>query len=121
VVRGAEEPRARRWTAGTAAAAINGRGSVGRPFPGEEGRGALEAASVECSAHWREGEAARGGEGAWGSGGGRRGREVGGRLRLKVALTGGPHLSAARGRCEGVAGWFEVSGPVAGPRGKRKK
>jgi hypothetical protein len=40
VVRGAEEPRARRWTAGTPAAAINGRGSVrGRFGEGEEGEG----------------------------------------------------------------------------------
>ena len=40
MARGAEEPRARRWTAGTPAAAINGRGSVrGRFGEGEEGEG----------------------------------------------------------------------------------
>jgi hypothetical protein len=36
-------------------------GSVGRPFPGEEEAGRLEAVTVECFAHWRVGEEARGG------------------------------------------------------------
>jgi hypothetical protein len=52
-------------------------------FRERKGAGRLEAASIECSAHWRGGEAARGGEGARGSGGGRRGREMGGRLRVE--------------------------------------
>jgi hypothetical protein len=45
VVRGAEEPRQGGGAGVTAAAAINGRGLGGRPFLGEEGRGALEAAT----------------------------------------------------------------------------
>jgi hypothetical protein len=68
VVRGVEEARARRWTAVTPAAAINVGGSVRGRFRERKGAGRLEAASIECSAHWREGEAARGGEGARGSG-----------------------------------------------------
>jgi hypothetical protein len=46
-----EDPRARRWRGATVAAAINGRGSVGRPFPGEEEAGRLEAVTDECFAH----------------------------------------------------------------------
>jgi hypothetical protein len=64
VVRGEEEAWARRWTAGTPAAAINAGGSVRGRFRERKGAGRLEAVSIECSAHWREGEAARGGEGA---------------------------------------------------------
>jgi hypothetical protein len=73
VVRGEEEARARRWAAGTPAAAINAGGSVRGRFGERKGAGRLEAVSIECSAHWREGEAARGDEGARGNGG-RRGQ-----------------------------------------------
>jgi hypothetical protein len=45
-----------------------GGGARWAPFPGEEEAGRLVAVTVECSAHWREGEAARGGEGAPGIG-----------------------------------------------------
>jgi hypothetical protein len=43
-----------------------------------------------------------------------RGREVGRRLRWKTALTGRPHLSAARESEGGVSGPVGVSGPAAG-------
>jgi hypothetical protein len=52
-------------------------GSVGVRFRGEEGAGSVWAASVECLEHWREEEEARGGEGAPGQSGGRRGRGMG--------------------------------------------
>jgi hypothetical protein len=39
VERGGEEARARRWAAGTPAAAIKAGGLGGRPFQGEEGVG----------------------------------------------------------------------------------
>jgi hypothetical protein len=73
VVRGEEEARARRWAAGTPAAAIKAGSSVRGRFRERKGAERLEAVSIGCSAHWREGEAARGGEGARGNGG-RRGQ-----------------------------------------------
>jgi hypothetical protein len=82
VVRGEEEARARRWAAGTPAAAIKAGGLGAQPFQGEEGAGRLEAVSIGCSAHWREGEVARGGEGARATAAGAA-REVGRRLELE--------------------------------------
>jgi hypothetical protein len=40
-----------------------------------------------------------------------------------MALTGGPHLSAACESERGVAGWLVLGGPdaVFGPRGKKEK
>jgi hypothetical protein len=67
VERGGEEARARRWAAGTPAAAVKPGGSVGRPFQEEEAAERLEAVSIRCSAPWREGEEARGGERAPGN------------------------------------------------------
>jgi hypothetical protein len=68
------------------------------------------------------GEAARGGEGAPGSGGGRCGGEAGGRLRWKTALTGGPHLSAARGGERELAGRRDWMGRLLfGPRGLKDR
>jgi hypothetical protein len=97
VVRGEEEAWARRWTAGTPEAAINAGGSVRGRFRERKGAGRLEAVSIECSAHWREGEA-RGEVRGRGEVGGRRDQGGGaGVCGLKTALTGRPHLSATRG------------------------
>jgi hypothetical protein len=53
-----------RWCAtGTSAAAIDGERLGGHPLQGEEGAGTAWVASVECLAHWRGGEEARGGRG----------------------------------------------------------
>jgi hypothetical protein len=96
-------------------------GFGGRPFPGEEEAGAVWGGTVECSAHWREGEAARGG----GSTPTRAARaamgEKGIGWGLKTALTGGLHLSAARESERGVAGWLALGGPAAvfGLRGEK--
>jgi hypothetical protein len=121
VVRGEEEAWARRWTAVTPAAAINAGGSVRGRFRERKGAGRLEAASIECSAHWREGEAARGGEGQWAAGAAGR---WGSAWRWETALTGRPHLSAARESEGEVAGRFvKWAGCWFGPRvkGKEKK
>jgi hypothetical protein len=90
-----------------------GGGLGGCPFPGEEEAGAVWGGTVECSAHWREGEAARGG----GSTPARAARaamgEKGIGWGLKTALTGGLHLSAARESERGLAGWLALGGPAA--------
>jgi hypothetical protein len=121
VVRGAEEPRQGGGAGVTAAAAINGRARWGGRFRERKGAGRLRrrrgSASRTRGKERRRGE----GESTPGSGGGRRGREVGGRLRWETALTGGPHLSAAcvRGKASGPAG---VGGPRwFGPRGGKRK
>jgi hypothetical protein len=96
VVGEAEEPRARRWTAGMAAVAINGRGLGGRPFPGR-GRGAgglRRRGGVPCALGGRGSGAGRRGGAAQGRWPARQGWWAA-RLRLKEALTGGPHLSVA--------------------------
>jgi hypothetical protein len=92
VERGGEEARARRWTAGTPAAAIKAGGSVrgryGRERKGKGlgGVGLVRGALKEKGR--RRGEAR--GRGATG---GRRGQGGGAAVwRLETALTGGPHL-----------------------------
>jgi hypothetical protein len=81
--RSAGETTQRRWAAVTSAAAIKvWWGLGGRPFQGRKGRGWLGVVTVGCSAHWREGEEARGGRSAPGqSGSGGHGRK-GGRLEV---------------------------------------
>jgi hypothetical protein len=83
VERGGEEARASRWAAGTPAAAIKAGGLGAKPFQGEEGAGRLEAVTIGCSAHWREEEAAWGGEGARGNGRPARPGRWSGRLRVE--------------------------------------
>jgi hypothetical protein len=114
VERGGEEAWARRWAAGTPAATIKAGGSVRSRFRERKGRGWLGVVTIGCSAHWREGEAARGGEGARGNGRPARPGRWGGAWSLKMALTGGPHLSAACESERGVAGWLVLGGPAAG-------
>jgi hypothetical protein len=59
--------RARRWAAGTPAAAIKPGGLGGRPFRERKGWRRLGAVTIGRSAHWRGGEEARGGERAPGN------------------------------------------------------
>jgi hypothetical protein len=77
VERGGEEARARRWTAGTPAAAIKAGGLGGRPFPGEEEAGRLFGAgrlsSLRTGGKGRRRGEARGHRAS----GGRRGQEGG--------------------------------------------
>jgi hypothetical protein len=74
---------ARRWTAARRRPPLRfGGGLVGARFTERKGRGWLGAVTVGCSAHWREGEEARGGGSASGqSGSGGHGRK-GGRLEV---------------------------------------
>jgi hypothetical protein len=80
-----------------AAAAINGRGLGGRPFPGR-GRGAGGLGGVGWVLGALEGRGGGAGR-REGAGAERRPARQGDGAaggRLKVALTGGPHLSVAR-------------------------
>jgi hypothetical protein len=80
-----------------AAAAIDGERLGGRPFPGRGRDGVGLGGVVECCRALGGRGSGAGRRGGAGQGGGRRGRGKGAAGGgLKKALTGGPHLSAAR-------------------------
>jgi hypothetical protein len=76
--------RARRWAAGTPAAAIKAGGLGGAPVSGtRRGGAAVWGGTVEFSTHWREGEEARGGGSTPGLGRPARPGRWSGRLRVE--------------------------------------